>query len=63
MERVTNIERSAFQQQQYSRRETIELVGLSDNLDGEALEDKVVGVFKHAGVEVEQRYTVYPKSR
>ena len=55
VERVTNIERSAFQQQQYSRRETIELVGLPDNLDGEALEDKVVEVFKHAGVEVEQR--------
>ena len=55
VDRITNIERSAFQQQQYSRRETIELVGLPDNLEGAELEKKVGEVFEHAGVQVQQR--------
>ena len=55
LNRVNNIERSTYQQQQYSRRETIELVGLPENIDGAELEKKVIEVFEHAGVKVEER--------
>ena len=53
--RLNNIERSAFQQQQYARRESIELVGLPENINGAELEKKVVKVFEHAGVAVKER--------
>lgn len=54
-EQVTRLERSTYQQQQYSRRESIEFVGLPEDLNGEDLEKKVVEVFEHAGVPVNQR--------
>ena len=54
-ERMVRIERSGYQHQQYSRRETVELVGLPDNLENEALEKKVVEIFEHAGVSVKVR--------
>ena len=54
-DRVSRMERATYQQQQYSRRETIELVGLPENLNGDELEAKVVEVFDQAGVHVEKR--------
>ena len=53
--RIVNIERRMNDQEQYSRRECIELVGLPDETNGEDLEDMVVKSFKTAGVNVTQR--------
>ena len=51
--RNSRIEREGYRQQQYGRRETIEIVGLQEEIkDQEQLEEKAVEVFKHAGVEV-----------
>ena len=54
-QRVERLEREGYRQQQYSRRECIELVGLPDELYGNALEEKVVEAFGHAGVNVTKR--------
>ena len=40
---------------QYSRRETVELVGIPDSVDNKDLEDKVVQLINHAGVVVDKR--------
>ena len=51
IERLVKIERDSYRHEQYSRRETIELVGLPENIhDQEALEMKVVEVGQHAGL-------------
>ena len=56
IERVVNLERNSYRQEQYSRRESIEIVGLPENIvDQEALESKVVELFAHAGVQVTKR--------
>ena len=56
IERVVTLERSLYRQEQYSRRECIEIVGLPDSItDQAALEKKAVQVFRHAGVEVTER--------
>ena len=46
----------------YGRRECIEIVGLPEKLSQEELEEKVVDVFKHAGVEVTRRdfHAIHP---
>ena len=54
-QRIERLERDGYRQQQYSRRECIELVGLPDDVSGTALEDKVVEVFGQAGVTVTKR--------
>ena len=52
--RFARIERGGYSQQQYGRREAI--VGLPKDIkEQEKLEEKVVDVFKHAGVEVTKR--------
>ena len=55
LERIDRLERDGYRQQQYSRRECVELVGLPENLAGNALEEKVVEAFGHAGVKVCKR--------
>ena len=52
LKRIERLERDGYRSQQYSRRETVELVGLPEDLDGGKLEAKVVEVFEHAGVPV-----------
>ena len=52
LKRIERLERDGYRSQQYSRRETVELVGLPEDLDGAKLESKVVEIFKHAGVAV-----------
>ena len=53
--RIEKIERDGFQSQQYMRRETIEVVGIPDDIDQKLLEVKVVEIFNHAGVKVTTR--------
>lgn len=54
-QRIIDIERRGFNQQQYTRRESVEIVGLPEYLENDALEKKVVEVFEHAGVMVNKR--------
>ena len=49
------IEKRLSDQEQYTRRECVELVGLPTELHGDQLEDHVVDVFRTAGVEVNKR--------
>ena len=53
--RIERLERDGYRQQQYSRRECVELVGLPEEVSGGALEAKVVEAFKYAGVTVTSR--------
>ena len=55
-QRIDKLERDNYRSQQYARRESVELVGLPDDIDNQVkLEEKVVELFKHAGVEVNRR--------
>ena len=51
-ERLTEIERRMSEQEQYSRRECIELVGLPSNINGEELENAVIKTFQVAGINI-----------
>ena len=53
--RVIDLEKRTAQQEQYSRWECVELVGLVENTTGEDLEDLVVEAFEVAGVKVKKR--------
>ena len=56
IERIVTLERNAYIQEQYGRRESVEIVGLPDSItDQAALEEKVVELFVHAGVDVTER--------
>ena len=54
-ERVERIERNLSQQQQYSRRECVELVNVSESVPQKDLESKVIDIFSVAGVKVYPR--------
>ena len=55
-DRIEKLERDNFRNQQYARRESIELVGLPEKItDQNELEEKVVELFKFAGVDVTPR--------
>lgn len=54
-QRTINLEKRMAEQEQYSRRECIELVGLPEDTNGEELEDLVVQTFETAGVHVRKR--------
>ena len=55
-QRIEKLERDNYRNQQYSRRETVELVGIPDDIsDQPELEEKVVEIFKYAGVDVNCR--------
>ena len=49
------MERRLFDQEQYTRRKCMELVGLPTELHGDQFEDHVVELFRTAGVEVKNR--------
>ena len=53
--RMIAIEKRIAEQEQYSRRETVELVGLPDNTNDGELEDAVIKTFEEAGVKVTKR--------
>ena len=53
--RTIAIEKRLAEQEQYSRRECIEIVGLPQDANGGELEDLVVETFDTAGVQVERR--------
>ena len=56
LDRIIDLERQLYQQQQYSRRECIEVVNIPTSVtDGQPLEDKVIELFQYAGVNVRQR--------
>ena len=62
-DRIEALERSSYRQEQYSRRECIEIVGLSEEFsDQDALEERVVEVFQAAGVNVKARdfHAIHP---
>ena len=54
-ERLVKVERNLNLQAQYSRRECIELVGIPDSVEDKQIENKVVELFQHAGVKVNNR--------
>ena len=53
--RVIAIKKLIAEQDEYSRRETVELVGLPDNTNDGELEDAVIKTFEEAGVKVTKR--------
>ena len=53
--RMIQLERHVYDQQQYSRRECVEFVGISDNVGQEDLEKTVIDIFDKAGVKVTNR--------
>lgn len=53
--RLEELERRMSEQEQYSRRECIELVGLPSDLNGEELENAVVNTFEIAGINIGKR--------
>ena len=53
--RTVEIERRLAEQEQYTRRECIEIVGLPEDINGEDLENHVVKTFDAAGVQVKRR--------
>ena len=53
--RLKQMERRLAEQEQYIRRECVDIVGLPENLKGEELEAAVLNVFEVAGVPMEKR--------
>ena len=53
--RVIKIEQRLAEQEQYTRRECVDIVGLPKNLKGEDLEAALLNVFEEAGVPIEKR--------
>ena len=54
-DRIIELERQLYSQQQYSRRETLEFVGIPDYIEGRNIKKKVVELCVFAGVPVEER--------
>ena len=54
-EKIIDLERQLYAQQQYSRRETIEFVGIPESVDDKDVEKKVVELCNFAGVPVTER--------
>ena len=52
---IVEIERWLSDEEQYTRTECVELVGLPTEFHGDQLEDHVVDVFRTAGIEVKKR--------
>ena len=56
VERIIKTERQCWENAQYSRRDTLEIVGIPYSVDNSVLEETVRGVFKKIGVEIDERY-------
>ena len=55
VERVIKTERQCWESAQYSRRDTLEIVGIPNSVGNSVLEETVRGVFKKIGVEIDER--------
>ena len=55
VERFTKTERQCWENTQYSRRDTLEIVGIPNSVGNSVLEETVRGVFKKIGVEIDER--------
>ena len=53
--RIVDVERSIALQEQYSRRECVDIVNIPEEIDDSELEHMVVEIFKSAGVKVNKR--------
>ena len=53
--RVVKTERQCWENAQYSRRDTLEIVGIPNSIDNSVLEETVRGLFKKIGVKIEKR--------
>ena len=55
VERVVKTERQCWENAQYYRRDTLEVVGIPNSVDNSVLEETLRGVFKKIGVEIDER--------
>ena len=55
VDRVVKTERQYWENAQYSRRYTLEIVGIPNSIDNSVLEETVRGVFKKISVEIDER--------
>ena len=55
VKRIVKTERQCWENAQYSRRDTLEIVGVPGSIDNGVLEEAVRGIFKKIGVEVNKR--------
>ena len=55
VERVIKTERQCWENAQYSRRDTLEIVGIPNSVGNSVLEETVRDVFKKIGVEIDER--------
>ena len=55
VEKVVKTERQCWENAQYSRRDTLEIVGIPNSIDNSVLEETVRGVFKKIGVEIDEQ--------
>ena len=55
VERVVKTERQCWENAQYSRRYTLEIVGIPNSIDNSVLEETVRDAFKKIGVEIDER--------
>ena len=55
VDQLVETERQCWANAQYSRRECLEVVGIPTSVKDDALEDKVLNVFREIGVEIGQR--------
>ena len=54
-DRVTELERSHFLYMQYGRRESIEIVGIPQQVEQESLEEEVLKIYEEAKVQIDGR--------
>ena len=55
VERIVKTKRQCWKNAQYSRRETLEIVGIPGSIDNSVLEETVRGIFGKIGVQVDER--------
>ena len=55
VERIIKTERQCWENAQYSRRDTLEIVGIPNSVGNSVLEETVRDVFKKIGVEIDER--------
>ena len=54
VERLVKTERQCWENTQYSRQDSLEIVGNPNSVDNSVLEETVRGVFKKIGVEIDE---------
>ena len=55
VERIVKTEKQFWENAQYSRRDTLEIVGIPGSIDNSVLEETVRGIFGKIGVQVDER--------